>query len=214
MEHKAVIVAGGWEGHQPTVTAKILADVLQEHDVQVEYMEALEELNVAERLNVDLIVMNWTMGHIPDNALENLLDAVQAGVGIAGLHGGMGDAFRDQPAYQYMVGGQWVAHPGDDGVAYRVHIVDHESPITRGLNDFDVVSEQYYMHVDPAIHVLATTTFPQAEMPVAWTTRYGAGRVFYCSLGHSPNIVRMEPVLTMMERGMMWALRQREVNPE
>ncbi len=212
MNHNALIIAGGWEGHQPAITAKILGDVLQEHNVHVDYMDALEDLAAKDRLKVDLIVMNWTMGHIPTNALENLLLTVEAGAGIAGLHGGMGDAFRDQPAYQYMVGGQWVAHPGDDGVEYRVHIVDHDSPITRGLNDFDVVSEQYYMHVDPAIHVLATTSFPRAEMPVAWTTSYGAGRVFYCSLGHSPSIVRMQPVLTMVERGMMWALVQREAN--
>ena len=57
----------------------------------------------------------------------------------------------------------------------------------QGITDFDYPSEQYYMHVDPANEVLATTTFsgehaPWIEgvvMPVVWKRRYGEGRVFY-----------------------------------
>jgi type 1 glutamine amidotransferase len=206
---KALIVSGGWEGHQPLVIDHLMGDWLQAAGVEVAHVYALEKLAEPERLAVDLIVMNWTMGQIPSEALSNLLAAVQAGVGLAGIHGGMADAFRDEPSYQFMVGGQWVAHPGGDGVAYRVQIVDRESPITAGLEDFDVVSEQYYLHIDPAIHVLATTHFPQCEMPVAWTTHYGAGRVFYCSLGHHPNVVQQPPAATLVTRGMLWAIRPR-----
>ncbi len=104
-----------------------------------------------------------------------------------------------------MVGGQWVAHPGGDGVTYTVHIDGEPSPITEGIEDFEVTSEQYYMHVDPAITVLATTRFGDTAMPVTWTKPYGKGRVFYCSLGHSAAVVRMPPVLEMVTRGMLWA---------
>ncbi|MCY0900276.1 MAG: ThuA domain-containing protein [Firmicutes bacterium] len=204
---KALIVSGGWSGHHPIVVGQLLGEFLEAEGVKVEHVYALEELAVPARLQVDLIVMNWTMGQISSEALDHLLTAVHEGTGLAGLHGGMADAFRDQPAYQFMVGGQWVEHPGGDGMAYRVHIVDRDSPIMAGISDFDVVTEQYYLHIDPAIHVLATTTFPQCEMPVAWTTRYGAGRVFYCALGHHPDIVRMPPVATLMARGMRWAMR-------
>jgi type 1 glutamine amidotransferase len=116
-----------------------------------------------------------------------------------------------------MTGGQWVAHPGNDGVRYRVSIRDRAHEITRGVDDFDVVSEQYYMHVDPAVKVLATTRFPTPgadgphtangpfDMPVVWTKHYGNGRVFYNSLGHQADVVASEPNLTLMRRGFLWA---------
>jgi hypothetical protein len=116
-----------------------------------------------------------------------------------------------------MTGGQWVAHPGNDGTKYHVNIGPAKSPITDGLKDFDVSSEQYYMHVDPAVKVLATTEFPVADgphapngkvaMPVVWTKLYGKGRVFYNSLGHQANIVESEPCLTLMKRGLLWAAK-------
>ena len=116
-----------------------------------------------------------------------------------------------------MTGGQWVAHPGNDGVKYRVKIGPNRSPITEGISDFDVASEQYYMHIDPAVKVLATTHMPVAdgphmpngdlEMPVVWIKQYGKGRVFYDSLGHQANIVEAEPNLTLMRRGFNWAAK-------
>lgn len=164
----------------------------------------------------DLLVPIYTMGKIESEQLAPVLKAVESGVGIAGCHGGMCDSFRESTEWQFMTGGQWVAHPGNDGVSYRVNIRrDIDSEITKDIPDFDVVSEQYYMHVDPAVRVLATTTFPTAdgphvgngavEMPVVWTKMYGRGRVFYCSLGHQRNVVEAEPVRTLMKRGFVWA---------
>jgi len=148
------------------------------------------------------------MGSIAREQLQPLLEAVRSGVGIAGVHGGMGDSFRQETEYQYMVGGQWVAHPGGDGVEYTVRIVDHEHVITEGLTDFCVSSEKYYMHVDPAIHVLAVTDFDDVAMPVAWTKSYGKGRVFYCSLGHVAQVFDQDPqILELVTRGMVWAAR-------
>ncbi|HWE61707.1 MAG TPA: ThuA domain-containing protein [Chloroflexota bacterium] len=149
--------------------------------------------------------LQW--GTVTQPQLAALLAAVKGGVGLAGMHAGMGDAFRNEVEYQFMIGGQWVAHPGDDGVSYEVRIVDRQHPITAGVEDFTVVSEQYYMHIDPAIHTLATTQFGDLAMPVAWTTRYGAGNVFYSSLGHTPDIVRLPGALALMTQGMVWAAR-------
>jgi uncharacterized protein len=155
----------------------------------------------------NLIVPNWTMGTIARDQLQPLLDAVAGGVGLAGLHGGMCDSFRNETDYQFMTGGQWVAHPGNDGVTYTVQMDGEPSPLTEGISDFSVTTEQYYMHVDPGNRVLATTRFGNVVMPVVWTKMWGKGRVYYCSLGHSPNIVEMPPVLELMTRGMLWAAR-------
>jgi hypothetical protein len=163
---------------------------------------------------LDLIVPVWTMSTITKEQEQGLLGAVASGVGIAGWHGCMADSFRDNPEYQFMVGGQWVAHPGNI-IDYTVNITNHHDPITAGVADFQMHSEQYYMHVDPSNEVLATTTF-SAEylpwidgtvMPVVWKRRWGAGRVFYSSLGHVARDFDVPEARTIMQRGMLWASR-------
>jgi len=203
---QALIVRGGWEGHEPRGVTEVLAQALTDSGLQVEISDTLDTFRDQEKLQaLSLIVPVWTMGSIEPHQLNPLLEAVRSGTGLAGVHGGMGDAFRDQTEYHYMVGGQWVAHPGGDGVTYEVNMTDVPSSITRGIEDFTVTSEHYYMHVDPGNRVLATTQFGETVMPVVWTKTYGKGRVFYCSLGHSADIVRRPEVLTLVTRGMLWA---------
>jgi len=200
----AFIFQGGWQGHEPARMAELLGSQLRAHDFDVTISDTLDALIEYDLSAFDLIIPIWTMGKITDEQLKPLLAAVQGGVGIGGVHGGMADAFREQTEYQYMVGGQWVAHPGGDGVTYTVHIDGEPDPITNGINDFVVTSEQYYMHIDPAIRVLATTRFGDVVMPVVWTKHYGKGRVFYCSLGHTPDVIKDE-ALTIVTRGLLWA---------
>jgi type 1 glutamine amidotransferase len=218
MARRALIVWGGWKGHDPEQVARVFADALREHAFEVDISDTLDVFADGERLALlDVIVPIWTMGAIEDDQLAGLLAAVEGGVGLAGCHGGMCDSFRDRVEYQWMTGGQWVAHPGDDGVEYVVRIIDHDHAVTRGVEDFAVCTEQYYMHVDPANHVLAVTRFPIADgphvangdvdMPVVWTRRHGSGRVFYCSLGHQVGVVETAPTLGICTRGLLWAAR-------
>jgi type 1 glutamine amidotransferase len=215
---RALIVWGGWDGHQPREVAALLARVLQEDGFNVESVNSLDPLGDAGRLaKLDLLVPIWTMGELPEASGRIVCAAVAEGLGVAGCHGGMCDAFRNNTDWQFMTGGQWVAHPGNDGIRYTVRITDRAHPIMREIIDFDVASEQYYMHVDPAVRVLATTRFPivdgphapngPVDMPVVWTKFYGSGRVFYNSLGHQADIVAAEPCLTMLRRGFAWAAR-------
>jgi hypothetical protein len=216
MSSKALIVWGGWNGHQPREVAEIFREVLAREKFDVEVSDTLDAFLDAERLlSLHLIVPVWTMGKITPEQLNPVLEAVKSGVGLAGCHGGMCDSFRDATEWQFMTGGQWVAHPGNDGTHYTVQMAKARHPITDGVEDFAVSSEQYYMHVDPAVKVLATTRFPVADgphiangvvdMPVLWTKTYGRGRVFYSSLGHQANIVAMPQVLELMTRGFRWA---------
>ncbi len=204
---KALIVQGGWQGHEPKQVSDILAGALRANDFEVEISDTLDSfLDLDKLLALDLIIPEWTMGYIEKEQLLPLLEAIKAGVGLAGVHGGLGDSFREATDYQFMVGGQWVAHPGNDGIEYMVNICDVDDPIVEGLHDFKVVSEHYYMHVDPANKVLATTNFGDVVMPVTWTKMWGKGRVFYCSLGHVAQVFDQDPqILTMVTRGMLWA---------
>lgn len=215
MMKKALIVWGGWDGHQPQQVAMIFKSVLEAEHFSVEVSDTLEAFRDKQKLmDLDLIIPLWTMGTIEQELVDNVSAAVQSGVGLAGSHGGMCDAFRNNVDWQFMTGGQWVAHPGNDGVNYRVNITHSTSPLVENIEDFDVCSEQYYMHVDPAVEVLATTRFPvvdgphrlnkAVDMPVAWTKRWGDGRVYYNSLGHQANIVDMSVVKEMYRRGFLW----------
>jgi len=203
---KALIVQGGWQGHEPKPVAEILAAALAKRGIQAEIADTLDAFADLAKLKIyDLLVPHWTMGEIKNEQAKPLMQAVQEGVGLAGIHGGMGDAFRQCTAFQHMVGGQFVAHPGGAGVTYEVSIVDQEHPITRGLKAFSVTSEQYYMHVDPGNHVLAVTCFGRVVMPVAWVKTWGKGRVFYCSLGHNAQHASQPEVIELIGRGMAWA---------
>ncbi|GHO42454.1 ThuA domain-containing protein [Ktedonospora formicarum] len=211
----ALLVWGGWEGHEPEKGAALFAPFLREQGYEVEVASTLDiYLDEAKMQRQDLIVPIWTMGTITKEQEKGLLDAVQHGAGLAGWHGCMADSFRNNTEYQFMVGGQWVAHPGNI-IDYTVNIVKHDDPITAGLQDFRMHSEQYYMHVDPMNEVLATTTFngehapwiDGSVVPVVWKKRWGLGRVFYSSLGHVVSDFSVPEALTIMQRGMLWASR-------
>jgi type 1 glutamine amidotransferase len=126
----------------------------------------------------------------------------------------MCDSFRNEPDYQFMTGGQWVAHPGNI-IDYRIDIAKPLDPIVEGIGSFLYRSEQYYMHVDPENEVLATTTFTGEHldfikgvvMPVVWKRRYGAGRVFYSALGHTAGEFEVPQMRRIFERGALWAAR-------
>jgi len=210
---RALIVWGGWEGHEPKQCAEIFAPWLQSQGYEVIVSHTLDTYTDKDLMHsLNLIVPIWTMGTITPEQEAGLLDAVRSGVGIAGWHGGMGDSFRNNTEYQFMVGGQWVAHPGNI-IEYEVNIIKPEDPIVAGLSDFKMRSEQYYMHVDPSNEVLATTTFSGeycewiagTVMPVVWKRRYGKGRVFYSSLGHVAKDFEVPEALEIMKRGMLWA---------
>ncbi len=210
---KALVVWGGWLGHEPKQCADIFAPFLRSKGYDVTVSDTLDVyLNKELMDSLDLIVPAWTMGTITGDQEKALLAAIKNGVGIGGWHGGMGDSFRNNTEYQFMVGGQWVAHPGGV-IDYRVNITRPDDPLVAGLKDFDMHSEQYYMHVDPSNEVLATTTFsgeicPWIEgtvMPVVWKRVYGKGRVFYASLGHVAKDFEVPEALEIVKRGLLWA---------
>ncbi|MEM6562445.1 MAG: ThuA domain-containing protein [Planctomycetota bacterium] len=220
MSKSALIVWGGWDGHEPQQVAEIFRKVLAESDFDVTVADTLDAFKEHDLTKLNLIVPIWTMGTIEQEQCEPVLAAVRDhGVGLAGCHGGMCDSFRNDVGWQFMTGGQWVAHPGNDGVEYKINIGPTPHEITAGMNDFDVKSEQYYLHVDPAVQVLATTTFPTPgvdgphapngtfEMPQVWTKMFGQGRVFYNALGHVANVFDIPEALELMRRGFKWAAK-------
>ena len=216
---EALIVWGGWPGHEPEQGAHIVADVLKKNGFSARLENTTKALADPALAKMSLVVPIFTMSTIENNEVQNLLKAIESGVGLAGYHGGMCDAFRNSPEYQFMCGGQYVAHPGDESkdyyVDYTVNVTKPSDPIMQGIKDFPYRSEQYYMHVDPSNEVLATTTFSGeygdwiegVVMPVVWKRRWGKGRVFYSSLGHVAKEFEVPEMKTILTRGLLWAAK-------
>jgi len=211
---QALIVWGGWAGHEPEACASVVTGMLEQDGFKVVCENSTEAFADPALKDFNLIVPIITMSTIEKEELNNLSDAVQSGVGLAGFHGQMGDTFRGEPKYQFMVGGQWVAHPGNI-IDYTITIARPDDSLMQGIGDFAYHSEQYYMHVDPSNEVLATTTFGGQHlgwiegtvMPVVWKRRYGKGRVFYSALGHVAKEFEVPQMATILRRGLNWAAR-------
>ncbi len=246
MKKKAFIFYGGWDGHEPEKVSARFQKMLENENFEVIREPSQERLADEEFLKTnDLIIPLWTQGQMDDKYCFHLSDAVISGVGLAGNHGGMCDSFRWNIEYQFMTGSQWVSHPGSTWyhhisdlspenleyvqknypnppgafeTDYRVNFKKGcSSPIVEGLEDFDVHTEQYYLHLDPCVNVLATTQVETigphspngvVSMPIAYTKMWGKGRVFYTSMGHQDNIFEIPQVAEMTRRGFLWAARK------
>jgi len=228
---RALIVRGGWEGHSPVEATELFAPFLEKHGFEVVRADSpAPYADAAFMAGVDLIVQCYTMGRIERAEMAGLEAAIRAGTGMAGWHGGIADSFRDCADYLHLIGGQFACHPGkgpdapDAGtqehyfVPYTVNMLpaakDH--PITAGLSDFDLVTEQYWVLTDDYIDVLATTTqrvrpwdpwHREVTSPAIWTRRWGKGRIFVTTPGHSLDVLEHQTVRTIIERGMLWAAR-------
>ena len=213
-DKKVLVVWGGWEGHKPELFASHVENwlITEKADYKINNgLDAYDDYD--ELIKYDLIIQSVTMDEISKKQEENLLKAVLSGVGIAGAHGGLVDSFRKNTNYQFMIGGQWVAHPGNI-IKYKVKMLEDE--LTSGLSDFEIVSEQYYMHYDPNIKIIAETKFNDeiypwinnVVMPIAWKKMYGKGKVFFISIGHDPNeFMVYKDGWELLTRGFMWAVR-------
>jgi type 1 glutamine amidotransferase len=227
---RALIVRGGWEGHQPVEATDLFVPFLEANGFSIRVEGSPDIYANAEYMaTVDLIVQCNTMASIEPAALRGLRAAIQAGTGMAGWHGGIADSYRSSSDYLHLIGGQFACHPGkhpsecigdmsDNYVPYRITILPSaaEHPITRGIADFDLVTEQYWVLCDSYIDVLATTTQAVREWdpwtrpvvsPAIWTRQWGKGRVFVCTPGHRVEVLRNPNVRTIIERGMQWASR-------
>ncbi len=215
---RALVVRGGWEGHVPIPASDRYAQVLRESGFEVTLSDSLDSyLDEAQLAATDLVVQCWTMGTMSSQQADGLSRAVRSGTGFAGWHGGIVDAFRGEPLYSLVTGGQFVYHPRGF-VRYQVRLVADRAahPVLAGVEAFTITTEQYYVHVDPGIDVLADTDFVAdpaypylagVVMPVTWTRRWGSGRVFVTTIGHSVSDLEVPQVDAMIRAGMAWAAR-------
>ena len=209
-QKRALVVWGGMELHTPERSALVVRELLEAEGFAVTVTDDYEALGAEDVGGYDLVVPVITDGIAPAG-IGNLVAAVRAGTGLAGFHMGLATTFRACVPFRYMDGVYWVQHPGNI-IDYRVDVAGSE--LLDGIESFEHRSEQYYLNFDPAVDVLATTTFSgefhpwrkNVVMPVVFTTLHDQGRVFYSSLGHTADEL-VGPVREILRRGLLWAAR-------
>jgi type 1 glutamine amidotransferase len=214
---RVLVLWGGYADHQPREAVERFIPYLSAAGFEVVLTDTLDAYADSSLMSsVSLILQNWTAGDLTVDQFHGLSGAVRAGAGLVGWHGGLCDAFRHMPAYQFMTGGQWLAHPGGSHASYTIDIAENAAgdPVVAGLGSFSITSEQYYLAVDPAVEILATTTFrrpaeapwiQEAVIPAVWRKRWDTGRVFYVSWGHHASDFDVTPARVIVERGLLWA---------
>jgi type 1 glutamine amidotransferase len=211
---KALIVWGGLELHEPEAGAHIVRGLLEKSGFAVEVSGNAEALGRADIATFDLVVPQVTGGELSRESSIALCAAVEAGTGLAGFHHALATSFPGNARFRFLAGCTFATHPGDI-ISYRVDPLRTDDPVMAGIMSFEHTSEQYFMHVDPSVEVLATTTFSGdhaswkkgVKMPVVYKSAYGAGRVFYTALGHKPAELEKPEIITILERGLLWAAR-------
>ena len=210
---RALVVWGGLEVHEPEAGAEVVRTLLAAEDFEVTVTGDYAALGAPDVGGYDLIVPQVTAGEIDRDSAARFVAAAEAGTGVAGFHHGLATSFRNSNAIRFLASCTFVAHPGGI-IRYRVDPVVPDDPVMAGIGSFEHVSEQYYLHVDPAVEVLATTTIgghaswrEGTTMPVVFKTRYGKGRVFYSALGHAARELEYPEVRTILRRGLLWAAR-------
>ena len=225
----ALVVRGGWEGHRPVEATELFIPFLRDSGFEVRVEDSPAAYADAQTMSgVDLVVQCVTMSTIEPHQTLGLRTAVAGGTGLAGWHGGIADSYRDSADYNHLVGGLFACHPAkapaaelvgdetDNFVRHTVQVIDREHPVTAGLEDFELVTEQYWVLADDYVDVLATTTLPARDFdpwhrpvvcPAVWTRQWGAGRVFVATPGHSLDVLADVSVRTIIERGLLWASR-------
>ncbi|KQT45856.1 hypothetical protein ASG47_12990 [Devosia sp. Leaf420] len=214
MTKKALVVWGGMELHTPERGAQVVRELLEEEGFVVTVTPDYDALGAEDVGSNDLVVPVITDGTLAPEKMANLIAAIRAGTGLAGYHMGLATTFRASVPFRYAASCYWVQHPGNI-ITYTVDVTRSDHPIMAGIESFEHTSEQYYLNYDPAVEVLATTRFSgefhpwrkDVVMPVVFTTTHDQGRVFYSSLGHTADELALEPVRTILRRGLVWAAR-------
>ena len=210
----ALVVWGGLELHEPEKGAHVVREILEGEGFSVTVTDDYTALGGADVGSYDLIVPQITGGELDRENSIRLSSAIEAGTGLAAFHHGIATTFPGNARMRFLGGCTFATHPGDI-ITYRVDPIVKDDPIMAGIESFEHTSEQSFLHVDPSVEVLATTTFSGEHaswkkgvaMPVVYKSAFGNGRVFYTALGHTPAELEKPEIMTILHRGLLWAAR-------
>jgi type 1 glutamine amidotransferase len=145
----------------------------------------------------------WEGNH--KEVLENLGKNTQ---GILVLHHAL-LAYRKWPLWSDLVGipKRGFGYHADQTITIHVEKSDH--PITRGLQDWDMIDETYTVN-EPGegCEILLTTEHPKSMRAIGWTRQYKRARVFCLASGHDNQTFANPHFQNVVARSVSWLARR------
>jgi type 1 glutamine amidotransferase len=230
--------------HNPDYIHVALSRLFRELDLPVDFTINFEEIDAARLQKYRLFVnlgspLSWPNGYLgPDaysyaSALENadeslpakmegaiteeqgkaIIDFVQAGNGLYAYHQS-GYTSLYSKNYREVMGAVTLGHPPLR--PFKVKVVNHEHPITQGVQDFMVNDEQHFLTYDkdPKYVILQSENIDGlnhgklgATAVGGWAYDYGKGRVVYTAVGHTIHALWNPEYLKIQKNAVRWLLR-------
>ena len=206
MQPLKLLVFVGTEGiyHDHAGQGRFIADTVSKAgDIEADFSRDYEIL--ANRLDAyDSVLFYTDVGELTDAQENGLLTYIKRGGGFFGLHTAAA-SFHEANGYHEMLNAFLLGHSKYMDFTVNIINVDHE--ITRGLSDFVVTDELYYVKHDPSkSHHLMQAYDPTCDEThvMAFHHTYGDGRVFYFALGHDMAALENPNFQETIRRGVLW----------
>ncbi len=214
---RALVLWGGYPGHQPEEAVERFVPFLKNGGFDVVVANDLAAYADARLMSgLSLILQNWTKGDLTPDQFQGLSDAVRSGAGLVGWHGGLCDAFRHMPEYQFMTGGSGSLTRAEARLA-TPSILRQAPPRIRSWPDWahstsfpssttwQSTRRSRYSRQPRSAGGAEAPWINEAVIPAVWRRRWDHGRVFYMSWGHQASDFDVEPARVIAERGLLWA---------
>ena len=169
--------------------------------------DILDDKNLRDKYDIILAYNQEAYTNLTHKQRDGYLHFVRSGGPWVGIHSAS-DFLKNCPDYVRMVGGKFETHPPFGEMHVKRVIGDH--PILEGMDDFTTMDEFYHV-ADCPLHdkeILLVSQSPKEgkTRPVAWTRRYGKGKVFYTVLGHSKPSFENPDFQKLIYQAVRWAL--------
>jgi uncharacterized protein len=234
-----------WRETTPVLKQELEQTGLFRVDVATVTQEDAQSKNYSPRFaDYRVVVLNYTDYdngvQWPEKMRSSFVNYVRSGGGVVVFHaassafpkwrefneitglGGWGGRDEHSGPYVYFKDGKEVrdTSPGPGGHhgkahEYRIEIVNHDHPITRGLPDswMHGTEELYDSLRGPAenLTILATAYSDPAtggsgrNEPILFTVQFGKGRIFHTTLGHDTAAMQDPGFIATLQRGTEWA---------
>ena len=220
-ENPQVLVLYADQPHEPGYSLPALRLVFEATGVTPHFTVDVRALSAENLSKVDLLVI-FRDGLLRPNADSDsnyiwmtpeqesaVVDYVNNSGAFLNLHNSMGLYPKDGP-YLDLVGGHYIGHGPLE--RFRVEVVDHDHPITQGVEDFSIADEQHTPPYDKdKVNLLLQSRADGAKPAAAgWYYEPGRGRLCHLAPGHTREAIFHPMYQRLLRNAVNWCLRRKK----
>ncbi len=213
---RVLIVTGGHEFERDPFFAafKSMEGITCE---EVQHPKFHERLKAEAAQKYDVILLYDLWQDISEEAKADFVSLLKSGKGLVATHHCIA-SYQKWDEYTKIIGGKYHLEPYKvngvekpastykHDVNLKVHVVDSNHPITKGMKDFEIMEETYgKFTVEPGVRPLLTTTEPTCGPIIGWEHKYGNSKVAYIMLGHDGKAFQNPNYRQVIRQTIFWA---------